>query len=120
MDARLWMWSRIAFLKGKDWVMEHWALITRLASAFREFVAPRYRPELYYIRLRSVTRSASASISAIETGRPAAFGCSAMRLNAAFSARVSHLGIGGMPDICGLEAGEVVAINRKSLFRPKY
>lgn len=50
MDARLWMWSRIAFLKGKDWVMEHWALITRLASAFREFVAPRYRPELYYMR----------------------------------------------------------------------
>ncbi|TIT76388.1 MAG: hypothetical protein E5W57_19190 [Mesorhizobium sp.] len=27
-----------------------WALITRLASAFREFVAPRYRPELYYMR----------------------------------------------------------------------
>lgn len=50
MDARLWMWSRIAFLKGKVWVMEHWALITRLASAFREFVAPRYRPELYYMR----------------------------------------------------------------------
>lgn len=27
-----------------------WSLITRLASAFREFVAPRYRPELYYMR----------------------------------------------------------------------
>ena len=23
---------------------------TKLASAFREFVAPRYRPELYYMR----------------------------------------------------------------------
>ncbi|MFC3322893.1 hypothetical protein [Mesorhizobium cantuariense] len=30
--------------------MEGWALITRLASAFREFVAPRYRPELHYMR----------------------------------------------------------------------
>ncbi|TIS53293.1 MAG: hypothetical protein E5W91_31630 [Mesorhizobium sp.] len=50
MAARLWMWSRIEFLKGKNWVMERWALITRLPSAFREFVAPRYRPELYYMR----------------------------------------------------------------------
>ncbi|RRH93984.1 hypothetical protein EH240_28110 [Mesorhizobium tamadayense] len=50
MAARLWMWSHIAFLKGKNWVMERWALITRLASSFREFVAPRYRPELYYMR----------------------------------------------------------------------
>ena len=92
MVARLWMWSRRAFLKdaaasgtsavggkgvvaqtrigneqspaaescgyrnrlrvrpGRDWVMERWALITRLASAFREFVVPRYRPELYYMR----------------------------------------------------------------------
>jgi hypothetical protein len=92
MAARLWIWSRIAFLKdaaaagtsvvggkgvvaqtkigneqppaaasrgyrnrlrvrpGKDCVMERWALITQLASAFREFVAPRYRPELYYMR----------------------------------------------------------------------
>ncbi|MFD1983201.1 hypothetical protein ACFSOZ_11020 [Mesorhizobium newzealandense] len=30
--------------------MGRWALITRLASAFREFVAPRYRPELHYMR----------------------------------------------------------------------
>ena len=34
----------------RDWVMGRWALITRLASAFREFVAPRYRPELHYMR----------------------------------------------------------------------
>lgn len=26
------------------------APVTQLASAFREFVAPRYRPELYYMR----------------------------------------------------------------------
>jgi hypothetical protein len=30
--------------------MELLAPITQLASAFREFVAPRYRPELYYMR----------------------------------------------------------------------
>jgi hypothetical protein len=30
--------------------MERWALITQLASNFRDFVAPRYRPELYYMR----------------------------------------------------------------------
>lgn len=34
----------------RDWVMARLALITRLASAFREFVAPRYRPELHYMR----------------------------------------------------------------------
>ena len=34
----------------RDWAMGRWALITRLASAFREFVAPRYRPELHYMR----------------------------------------------------------------------
>ena len=34
----------------KDCVRGRWALITQLASAFREFVAPRYRPELYYMR----------------------------------------------------------------------
>ena len=33
-----------------DWVMARLALITRLTSAFREFVAPRYRPELHYMR----------------------------------------------------------------------
>ena len=27
-----------------------WSLITQPASAFREFVAPRYRPELHYMR----------------------------------------------------------------------
>ena len=30
--------------------MEVWPRITHLASAFREFVAPRYRPELHYMR----------------------------------------------------------------------
>ena len=30
--------------------MELFAPITQMASAFREFVAPRYRPELYYMR----------------------------------------------------------------------
>jgi hypothetical protein len=30
--------------------MELLAPITQLASAFREFVAPRYRPELHYMR----------------------------------------------------------------------
>jgi len=34
----------------RDFVMERWALITQLASAFHEFVAPRYRPELHYMR----------------------------------------------------------------------
>jgi hypothetical protein len=34
----------------KETVMELLAPITHLASAFREFVAPRYRPELYYMR----------------------------------------------------------------------
>jgi hypothetical protein len=34
----------------REWAMAGWALITRLASAFREFVAPRYRPELHYMR----------------------------------------------------------------------
>jgi hypothetical protein len=34
----------------KETVMELLAPITNLASAFREFVAPRYRPELYYMR----------------------------------------------------------------------
>jgi hypothetical protein len=30
--------------------MGSWALIAKLVSAFREFVAPQYRPELYYMR----------------------------------------------------------------------
>ncbi|WP_287343488.1 hypothetical protein [Mesorhizobium sp.] len=30
--------------------MDRSTLITQLASAFREFVAPRYRPELHYMR----------------------------------------------------------------------
>jgi hypothetical protein len=30
--------------------MEPWIWITDLATAFREFVAPRYRPELHYMR----------------------------------------------------------------------
>lgn len=42
--------KRLRVTRGKDCVVEHWALITHLVSAFREFVAPRYRPELYYMR----------------------------------------------------------------------
>ncbi|MDW6020746.1 hypothetical protein SAZ10_03115 [Mesorhizobium sp. BAC0120] len=30
--------------------MELWPHITQLKSAFRDLVAPRYRPELYYMR----------------------------------------------------------------------
>ncbi len=30
--------------------MEFFARVTELSSAFREFVAPHYRPELYYMR----------------------------------------------------------------------
>jgi hypothetical protein len=41
-------WLRVRL--GRDRLMEPWALITQLASALREFVAPRYRPELYYMR----------------------------------------------------------------------
>ena len=41
-------WVRVCL--GRDCVMEPWALITQLASAFRDFVAPRYRPELHYMR----------------------------------------------------------------------
>lgn len=42
--------KRLRVTLGGNCVMEHWALITHLASAFREFVAPRYRPELHYMR----------------------------------------------------------------------
>ena len=35
---------------GRDRLTVPWALVKRLASALREFVAPRYRPELYYMR----------------------------------------------------------------------
>lgn len=31
-------------------VMKHLSLIVPILSAFREFVAPRYRPELHYMR----------------------------------------------------------------------
>ena len=41
-------WVKVCL--GRDCVMEPWALITQLASAFRDFVAPRYRPELHYMR----------------------------------------------------------------------
>lgn len=41
-------WLRVHL--GKDRVMERWILITHLASALRDFVAPRYRPEFYYMR----------------------------------------------------------------------
>jgi hypothetical protein len=34
----------------KETVMELLTPIAHLASTFREFVAPRYRPELYYMR----------------------------------------------------------------------
>lgn len=57
MAARLWIAQTKtgneqppAAAYCRDWVTEHWALITRLASAIREFVAPRYRPELHYMR----------------------------------------------------------------------
>jgi hypothetical protein len=57
MAARLWIaQTKIAdeqppaAASCRDWVMGRWALIIRLASAFREFVAPRYRPELHYMR----------------------------------------------------------------------
>ena len=30
--------------------METWISIAQLVSAFRDFVAPRYRPELHYMR----------------------------------------------------------------------
>ncbi|RWD78291.1 MAG: hypothetical protein EOS48_24780 [Mesorhizobium sp.] len=57
MAARLWIaQTKIgneqppAAASCRDCVMKRWALITRLASAFREFVAPRYRPELHYMR----------------------------------------------------------------------
>ncbi len=35
---------------GEARVMKLLALFKQLASTFREFVAPRYRPELYYMR----------------------------------------------------------------------
>ncbi|BCG94109.1 hypothetical protein MesoLj131a_29730 [Mesorhizobium sp. 131-2-1] len=40
-------------LFGPPAMFSVWALgvtLIRLASAFREFVAPRYRPELHYMR----------------------------------------------------------------------
>jgi hypothetical protein len=36
--------------KGKGTVMKFLAPFTKLAAGFRKFVAPRYRPELYYMR----------------------------------------------------------------------
>ncbi|RWN57343.1 hypothetical protein [Mesorhizobium sp.] len=36
--------------KGKGTVMKFLAPVTKLAAGFRKFVAPRYRPELYYMR----------------------------------------------------------------------
>lgn len=30
--------------------MEPWTIILQLASAIREFLVPRYRPELHYMR----------------------------------------------------------------------
>lgn len=57
MAARLWIAQTrtgdeqpLAAAYCRDCVMEWWALITRSASAIREFVAPRYRPELHYMR----------------------------------------------------------------------
>ncbi|RJT37539.1 hypothetical protein D3227_18100 [Mesorhizobium waimense] len=57
MTARLWIaQTKIgneqppATASCRDCVTEWLALITQLASAFREFVAPRYRPELHYMR----------------------------------------------------------------------
>lgn len=54
MAARLWIWSRIAFLKDAaaagTSVDGGKGVVALLASAIREFVAPRYRPELHYMR----------------------------------------------------------------------
>lgn len=43
---REWLRARL----GRDRLIVLWAVASRLASALREFVAPRYRPELHYMR----------------------------------------------------------------------
>jgi hypothetical protein len=54
MAAKLWIWSRIAFLKDAEAagtsVVGGKGVVAQLALAFREFVVPRYRPELHYMR----------------------------------------------------------------------
>jgi hypothetical protein len=51
MAAKLWIWSRIAFLKEAAGISVVGGKgVAQLALAFREFVAPRYRPELHYMR----------------------------------------------------------------------
>ncbi|PZV40219.1 hypothetical protein B5V02_01290 [Mesorhizobium kowhaii] len=57
----------------RDWAMEQWALITRLASAFREFI-PRYRPELHYMRGPGPACARRVSAGRISHGQPSLFG----------------------------------------------
>lgn len=55
-------------------------MVTRLASAFREFIAPRYRPELHYMRgpgpacARCVSERFLAGRSPAQMKRPAGLG----------------------------------------------
>src|SRR5437899_12902626 len=52
MAVKMWIWSRVAFLKiaGGRYI-RGWrkGVVAQVASAFRQFVAPRYRPELHYM-----------------------------------------------------------------------
>lgn len=53
MAAKMWIWSRVAFLKiggAGTSVVGGKGVVAQVASAFRQFVAPRYRPELHYMR----------------------------------------------------------------------
>jgi hypothetical protein len=54
MTAKLWIWSCIAFPRDAEVagisVLGGKGVVAQLALAFREFVAPRYRPELHYMR----------------------------------------------------------------------
>ena len=53
--------------------MELLAPITQLASAFREFVAPRYRPELHYMRGPGPAYARRASKLGATATKPAAW-----------------------------------------------
>ena len=54
MATKLWIWSCIAFLKDAEEagtsMVGGKGVVAQLALAFREFVSPRYRPELHYMR----------------------------------------------------------------------
>jgi hypothetical protein len=58
------------------------------------------------------TRSHISSISASETGFPVAFRCSTKRLNASFSALVSHRGTGKVAHFCGFAVIETPSNQR--------